>query len=160
MNLEELRTKLADLPEALSLLDFDATAITDGWYDRQEWTLLIDPQAIRPACEFLKSQHRYRTLSNLTAVDWYPSEPRFEVVYHLLCHERKTRLRLKCKISGDAPEIASAAPVWSSADWCEREVFDLFGIRFNGHPDLRRILLPDGWEGHPLRKDYPVTGYR
>ena len=70
------------------------------------------------------------------------------------------RLRLKCRIGGDAPQIDSVASVWSSADWYEREIFDLFGIRFAGHPDLRRILLPDGWEGHPLRKDYPVTGYR
>ena len=99
-------------------------------------------------------------LSDATAIDWYPSEPRFEVVYHLLCHDRKQRLRLKCRLSGDNPDISSVSMVWSSADWYEREIFDLFGIRFHGHPDLRRILLPEGWEGHPLRKDYPVTGYR
>jgi NADH-quinone oxidoreductase subunit C len=99
-------------------------------------------------------------LSSVTAVDRYPSEPRFEVVYHLHSIEHNERLRLKCRIPGENPEIASVTSVWRSADWYEREVFDLFGIRFAGHPDLRRIMLPEDWEGHPLRKDYPITGSR
>lgn len=160
MTSAELRARLADLPEALSLLEFDGEAILDGILDRGEWTIILNPAAIRPSCEFLRSRCGFLMLSNATAVDWYPSEPRFEVVYHLLCHDRKLRLRLKCKVSGNNPVIDSVTSVWNSADWQEREIFDLFGIRFNGHPDLRRILLPDGWEGHPLRKDYPVTGYR
>jgi NADH-quinone oxidoreductase subunit C len=160
MTSDELQAKLIELSEAVALHSFAPATILDVSNDRGEWTLFIEPHSIRNACEFLKTQWGYRTLSNATAVDWYPSEPRFQVVYHLLSHERKTRLRLKCQVSGANPEIDSVTPVWSSADWDEREIFDLFGIRFQGHPDLRRILLPDGWEGHPLRKDYPVTGYR
>jgi NADH-quinone oxidoreductase subunit C len=82
------------------------------------------------------------------------------VVYHLQSIERKLRVRLKCRLRGDNPSIESVTSVWRGADWYEREVFDLFGIRFTGHPDLRRIMLPDDWEGHPLRKDYPITGSR
>jgi NADH:ubiquinone oxidoreductase subunit C len=81
-------------------------------------------------------------------------------VYHLHSIERNDRLRLKCRIGGENPEIASVTSVWRSANWYEREVFDLFGIRFLNHPDLRRILMPDDWEGYPLRKNYPITGSR
>jgi NADH-quinone oxidoreductase subunit C len=94
----------------------------------------------------------------LTAVEWHPAEPRFEVVYHLHSVENNERLRLKCRLAGNAAEIDSVTSVWRSANWHEREVFDLFGIVFRGHPDLRRIMLPEDWEGHPLRKDYPVYG--
>jgi NADH-quinone oxidoreductase subunit C len=93
-------------------------------------------------------------------VDRYPAEPRFEVVYHLHSVEHKRRLRLKCRLGGANPEIESVTSVWRGANWYEREVFDLFGIRFLNHPNLRRIMLPDEWEGYPLRKDYPVTGSR
>jgi NADH-quinone oxidoreductase subunit C len=96
----------------------------------------------------------------VTAVDRYPAEPRFELVYHLHSLERKERVRLKCQVSGEAPAIDSVTSVWRGANWYEREVFDLFGIQFVGHPDLRRIMMPDDWEGHPLRKDYPITGSR
>ncbi len=82
------------------------------------------------------------------------------MVYHLHSIERKQRVRLKCRLAGDDPEIESVTSVWRAANWYEREVFDLFGIRFRNHPDLRRIMMPDDWEGHPLRKDYPVTGTR
>jgi NADH-quinone oxidoreductase subunit C len=99
-------------------------------------------------------------LSTVTAVDRYPAEPRFEVVYHLHSIEPCQRLRLKCRVRGEDPVIESVSSVWRSANWYEREVFDLFGIKFVNHPDLRRILLPDDWEGHPLRKDYPVMGTR
>jgi len=99
-------------------------------------------------------------LSSVTAVDRYPAEPRFEVVYHLHSVERNLRVRLKCRLGGENPQIESVTSVWRGANWYEREVFDLFGIRFNGHPDLRRIMMPEDWEGHPLRKDYPVTGSR
>ena len=152
--------EVAQLPDAAALLAWDPQQVVDGKLDRGETTLIIAPQRIQPVCEFLKLRRGYRFLSDVTAVDWHPSEPRFEVVYHLFCHERKERLRLKCRLSGDPPEIATVTTVWRSANWYEREVFDLFGIRFTGHPDLRRILMPEDWEGHPLRKDYPVTGYQ
>jgi len=139
---------------------FDAAAIMGGRFDRGELTLEIDPARIASVCGFLKHDQRFTRLSTVTAVDRYPAGPRFEVVYHLHSVERNERLRLKCRLAGDAPEIDSVTSVWRSADWYERETFDLFGIRFRNHPDLRRIMLPDDWEGHPLRKDYPVTGSR
>jgi NADH-quinone oxidoreductase subunit C len=93
-------------------------------------------------------------------VDRFPLEPRFEVNYHLVSLEMQARLRLKVRLPGNEPVVTSVTPVWPTANWHERETFDLFGIRFDGHPDLRRILMPDEWEGYPLRKDYPVTGFR
>ncbi len=99
-------------------------------------------------------------MSDLTAVDRYPLEPRFEIVYQLLALERGERLRLKARLPGDDPRIDSITSLWPAADMLEREVFDLFGVHFAGHPNLRRLMMPDDWEGHPLRKDYPVEGYR
>ena len=102
-------------------------------------------------------------------MDWYPREPRFEVVYHLHAlplgapgapPARSERLRLKCRVAGEAPEIDSVCEVWRGADWYEREVFDLFGVRFRHHPNLKRIMMPEDWEGHPLRKDFPVHGHK
>jgi len=100
------------------------------------------------------NEEKYIRLSGLTAVDWHPSEPRFEVVYHLHSIERKARVRIKCKVHGEKPEIDSVYSVWRSADWHEREVFDLFGITFRNHPNMVRILMPLDWDGYPLRKDY------
>jgi NADH-quinone oxidoreductase subunit C len=91
-------------------------------------------------------------------VDHYPNEPRFEAVYHLLSIKTAQRLRLKVRLPGDDPRVESMVSVWPAANAYEREVFDLFGFQFENHPFLRRILLPDDWEGHPLRKDYPVQG--
>jgi NADH-quinone oxidoreductase subunit C len=136
------------------------SALQGGKYDRQELTLEIAPEGVVDVCLYLKIEQKFVRLSTVTAVDWYPEEPRFEVVYHLHAIERNERLRLKCRLSGQNPEIDSATSVWRGANWYEREVFDLFGIRFRNHPDLRRIMLPEGWQGHPLRKDYPVTGLR
>jgi NADH-quinone oxidoreductase subunit C len=153
----------AEVPQnldAAALRELNPDAVTDVRLDRGEWTFIIAPRLIRWTCDILKVRRGYLFLSDVTAVDRYPAEPRFEIVYHLRCDERKDRLRLKCPLPGDAPEIDSVTPVWRSANWCEREVFDLFGVRFTGHPDLRRILMPEDWEGYPLRKDYPVTGYR
>jgi NADH-quinone oxidoreductase subunit C len=93
-------------------------------------------------------------------VDRYPAEPRYEVIYHLHSFSKKVRIRLKARVSGTNPEIESSCAVYSSGNWYERETYDFFGIRFLNHPDLRRIMLPDDWEGHPLRKDYPITGTR
>lgn len=140
--------------------EFDSEALEGGKVDRGELTLWIAAPKIASVCGFLKYDQKFVRLSSVTAVDRYPAEPRFEVVYHLHSVERNERLRLKCRLSGGEPAIESVTSVWRGANWYEREVFDLFGIRFNGHPDLRRIMLPDEWEGHPLRKDYPVTGSR
>ncbi|HSB16907.1 MAG TPA: NADH-quinone oxidoreductase subunit C [Bryobacteraceae bacterium] len=135
-------------------------AIASGKIDHGELTLEIRPEKIAAVCAILKHQLSFVRLSDVTAVDWYPREPRFEVVYHLHSLETNSRLRLKCPLNSEAAEIDSVTGVWRSANWYEREVFDLFGIRFRNHPDLKRIMMPDDWEGHPLRKDYPVHGYR
>jgi NADH-quinone oxidoreductase subunit C len=98
----------------------------------------------------------YRSFSNVTAVDHHPRRtPRFDVVYHLVATHRRARVRLKVKL-GLGESIASVTPVWAGAGWCEREIYDLFGIVFEGHADLRRLMMTEDWEGHPLRKDYPV----
>jgi NADH-quinone oxidoreductase subunit C len=125
-----------------------------------ELTLIADPERIVDLCRYLKSEQQFIRLSAVTAVDWHPAEPRFEVVYQLHSIERNRRVRVKCRLAGANPEIDSATGVWRAANWYEREVFDMFGIRFRNHPDLQRILMPVDWEGHPLRKDYPVHGYK
>ena len=153
-NLKE-HTAVAGAVEA-----FDADAMTGGKYEFDELTLEVVAAKIASVCGFLKYDQQFVRLSSVTAVDRYPAEPRFEVVYHLHCIDRKERLRLKCRVAGDNSEIESVTGVWRGAGWYEREVFDLFGIKFLGNPDLRRILMPDDWEGHPLRKDYPITGQR
>jgi NADH-quinone oxidoreductase subunit C len=145
---------------ALAVEAFDAEAVQGGKYDRNELTLEIAPGKIASVCGFLKYDQAFVRLSTVTAVDRYPAEPRFEVVYHLHSVERNLRVRLKCPVRGEDPVIESVTGVWRGANWYEREVFDLFGIKFLNHPDLRRIMLPDDWEGYPLRKDYPITGSR
>jgi len=125
-----------------------------------ETTLIVDPARIVDLCRHLKDAEKYVRLSGITAVDMHPAEPRFEVIYHLHSIERNQRLRLKCLLSGTNPEIDSATGVWRSANWYEREVFDMFGIGFRNHQNLVRILMPIDWEGYPLRKDYPVHGYK
>ena len=155
-----LPDSLRDRPVAAAVEAFDSDAVTTGKLERDELTLEIAPAKIVSVCGFLKYDQKFIRLSSVTAVDRYPSEPRFEVVYHLHSIERNERLRLKCRLGGDNPVIETVTSVWRAANWYEREVFDLFGIQFTGHPDLRRIMMPDDWEGHPLRKDYPVTGTR
>jgi len=125
-----------------------------------ELTIEVSPERVVEACRLLKDSLQFERLSTVTAVDRYPSEPRFEVVYHLQSIARNEWLRLKCRLAGDSPEIDTVTGVWRGANWYEREAFDLFGIRFRNHPDPRRIMMPDDWEGHPLRRDYPVTGPR
>jgi len=129
-----------------------------------ESTLIADPARIVDLCRYLKDTEKYIRLSGVTAVDLHPAEPRFEVIYHLHSLERNQRLRLKCRVGGanppDNPEIDSVTGVWRAANWYEREVYDMFGVVFRNHPNLVRILMPIDWEGHPLRKDYPVHGYK
>lgn len=153
--------ELQQFPAVARLLAWNAASVLDGKFDRNELTLVVDSACWLEAARLLQSdtELHYDFLSTVSAVDWYPADPRFEVVYHLYSTTRHEWLRIKVRIHADQ-EIASVTPVWPGANWYEREVFDLFGIRFAGHPDLRRIMMPDNWEGHPLRKDYPVEGYR
>lgn len=137
-----------------------SSAITDSKFDRNELTLEIAPARIAEVCRFLKDQDQFNRLAAVTCVDRYPMEPRFEVVYHLHSLPRNERLRLKCRVGGEKPVIDSVFSVWRAADWYEREVYDLFGVSFHNHPNMTRILMPDDWNGHPLRKDYPVHGYK
>ena len=153
---EEIQT----LPVVAALVEAVPDGVSAAKLDRGELTLEIVAERIVEVCHFLKHDQKFVRLSTVTGVDWYPEEPRFEVVYHLHSPERNERLRLKCRIAGENPEIDSVTGVWQGANWYERETFDLFGVNFRNHPDLRRIMLPDSWEGHPLRKDYPVTGDR
>lgn len=129
---------------------------------RGELTVLVPREHLLPLAHFLAGDAdlAFTYLSDVTAVDRFPGEPRFELNYHLLSIPKRNSLRLRVRLPGDTPVTESVMPVWPTANWHEREIFDLFGIRFEGHPNLRRMLLPDDWEGHPLRKDYPVEGPR
>jgi NADH-quinone oxidoreductase subunit C len=134
-------------------------ALLDAKFDRQELTLRIArDQILRVAA--LVQKAGYNFLEDVTCIDLYPTEPRFQVTYHILSHGLKARVRLAVPVDSLDPEVESITSVWPSADFYEREVFDLFGVRFGGHPNQRRIMMPDEWVGHPLRKDYPVEGYR
>ena len=153
---------LKDRPAIAKVLGWRKEALQGAKWDRNELTLWIDRHSLREACKVLRDDEStgFNFLADLTCVDWYPSEPRFEVVYSLLSHKYKQRIRIKVKLSGDDTVVDSLTELWPGADMFEREVFDLFGIRFQGHPYLRRLMMPDDWKGHPLRKDYPVEGYR
>ena len=126
---------------------------------RGDATALVAAEAIVEICRWLKSEPglEFEILMDLTAVDYLKRRPRFEVVYHLYSLRHRQRLRLKVPADGDQPEVPSLTALWRGADWYEREVWDLFGIRFTGHPDLRRIMLYPEFVGHPLRKDYPYN---
>ena len=132
---------------------------TDAKFDRGELTLTVARESIVPTCEAAKAAG-YNFMMDVTCVDWYPSEPRFQVTYHLLSHRLKQQVRLIVRLDSVAASLDSITPVWPSANFYEREIFDLFGVHFGGHPNLVRIMMPEDWQGHPLRKDYPVEGYR
>ena len=142
-----------------SLLTSLPDAILDAKFDLAELTLTIAKDQILEAASVVQKAG-YNFLEDVTCVDWYPSEPRFHVVYHILSHSLKERVRLLAPVDSIDPSIESITTVWPSANFYEREVWDLFGVRFGGHPGLRRIMMPEEWQGHPLRKDYPVEGYR
>jgi NADH-quinone oxidoreductase subunit C len=153
---------LKEHPAVARLRSWSVAAVEGAKFDRDEMTIYIERCSIRDACVILRDDPGcpFNYLADVTCVDWYPSQPRFEVVYHLLSIPKKERVRLKVRLDGDSPAVESVTSVWPAANYFEREVFDLFGVRFNGHPYLRRIQMPEDWEGHPLRKDYPVEGYR
>jgi NADH-quinone oxidoreductase subunit C len=150
---------MPDHPAVKALLAWKADGLTDARFDRSELTLTVDSEEIVPALRALQAGS-YNFFEDMTAVDWYPSVPRFQLSYHLLSHALKDRLRLRAMVDEADPSVESITTIWAGANYFEREVFDLFGIRFEGHPNLRRILMPDDWTGYPLRKDYPVEGYR
>jgi NADH-quinone oxidoreductase subunit C len=144
------------------LRSWNPKAVAEVSEFRGETTIVVPRELLRAAAAYCR-QHaglQYNLLTDATCLDRYPHEPRFELNYHLVSIPRREKVRLKVKLSGNDPVVDSLVVVWPGANWLEREIFDLFGIRFLGHPDLRRILLPDDWEGHPLRRDYPVEGYR
>ena len=149
---------LRGVPHVAALESAEPGAILAGKLDRGEVSLEIAPDRIVAVSRYLHDAEQFDRLADLTAIDWHPREPRFEVVYHLHSMPRNLRLRLKCPVADASAGIDSVTSVWRNADWHEREVFDLFGVTFRDHPNLRRIMLPEDWDGHPLRKDYPVHG--
>jgi len=129
---------------------------------RGETTIVVPREMLRDAAKQCRDNPalKFNLLSDVTCVDRFPIEPRFELNYQLVSLERGERVRLRTRVSAQQPIIDSLVPVWPGANWMEREVFDLFGIHFEGHPDLRRILLPNEFEGYPLRRDFPTEGKR
>ncbi len=150
---------LPDHPAVKAIEAWNAEALIDAKFDFNELTLTIAPEQIRAACFTLQAAG-YNFFEDLTAVDWFPAAPRFQLSYHLTSFAMKQRIRLRVLLDDADPAVESITPVWAGANFYEREVFDLFGIRFEEHPNLRRIMMPEEWVGHPLRKDYPVEGYR
>jgi NADH-quinone oxidoreductase subunit C len=149
-------------PVVAKLRSWSANAIEEVIEYRGDTTIVVPRKVLRSVAEQCRDTEelKFNLLTDATALDRYPMEPRFELNYQLVSIPLKQKLRIRVKLSGDDPVVDSLVPVWKGANWLEREIFDMFGIRFTGHPDLRRILLPDDWEGYPLRKDFPVEGYR
>lgn len=155
--LEELLAKCREAIEAVCPDVVEDTELSHG-----QIALRVRAESIEDVCRALREapELEFDFLCDITAVDWLMKgrEPRFDVVYNLWSIPRRRRVRLKCGLAENALEIDSICEVWSGADWHERETYDMFGIVFRGHPDLRRILMPEGWEGYPLRKDFPAGG--
>lgn len=125
---------------------------------RGETTLEVEAERIAEVCSYCRLEQGFDYLLDVSGVDNFGDEPRYEVVYELYCTARGEWLRLKVRVSEDSLEVPSVCAVWPGADWHEREAFDMYGIRFRGHPDLRRILMWEGYPFHPLRKDFPLGG--
>ena len=155
---EAVKLALADHAASNAAINALEPFMTDAKWDRKELTLTVAPETIVDASNAAKAAG-YNFFEDLTAVDWYPTEPRFQLSYSLLSHTFKQRLRVVARVA-EGESIASITSVWPAANFYEREVFDLFGVNFTGHPRLTRIMMPDNWNGHPLRKVYPVEGYR
>jgi NADH-quinone oxidoreductase subunit C len=153
-------TAEVDSPVLRSLKEKFPQAILAVSFYAGEVSVLLDKDSLLPVCRFLKEDPALRLdyLSNLCGVDYPDREKRFEVVYHLFSIALRHRINLKIQVADQEP-VPSVVGVWRTANWHEREAFDLLGIPFEGHPDLRRILLTDEWQGHPLRKEYPTRGY-
>jgi NADH-quinone oxidoreductase subunit C len=134
-------------------------SVLDAYSFRGENTVVVKKEDIIEICRFLKDDPElsFNFLSDLCGVDYMGREPRFDVVYNLFSVSRHHRIRVKAMV-GEGGKVASVVGVWSTADWHERETYDMYGIVFEGHPNLTRILMPEDWDGHPLRKDYPLKG--
>jgi NADH-quinone oxidoreductase subunit C len=156
------KTSQSSNPAVEVLRAWSANAIEEIIEFRGETTLVVPRKVLRAVAERCREDDalQFNFLSDATCVDRFPMEPRFELNYHLVSIPKKNRLRVRVRLAGHDPVVDSLVPVWPGANWLEREIFDLMGIRFTDHPDLRRILLPDDWEGHPLRRDFPVEGFR
>lgn len=156
-----------DIPKALDPVEAVNTGLPDVLKDSKEFrgelTLIVAPEDVSQVMHFLRDTSGlvYNFLSDISAVDYYPDydrEGRFGVSYHLYSMLYNRRLRIKTFVDEDDPKVPTVTDVWLSADWLEREIFDMMGITFEGHPDLRRVLMPKDWHGHPHRRDYPL-GY-
>ncbi len=143
--IEDLKEKFADA--IVSVEEF-----------RGQYSVLVKREFAKKIIKYLKEIHKFNHLQDLCGVDWIKEDPRFEVVYNLYSIENRLHITVKTRVPQDNPEVDTITDLWEGANWHERECYDMFGIKFKGHPDLRRILMPEDWDGHPLRKDYPVKG--
>src|SRR5580704_1128766 len=130
-------------------------AILEAWTDRKQAILVVARELLAEIALFSRDDEKFDWLSDLTAVDWPKREKRFDIVLNMYSFEKNERLRLKAHAAADE-RVPSVQGIWTTTNWMEREVYDMFGVIFEGHPDLKRILLPDEWQGHPLRKDYDI----
>jgi NADH-quinone oxidoreductase subunit C len=142
---------------AQELRELHPDGVLDTTFFRGKAALEIDPAIIDPTLLFLRGKG-FRFLASVHGLDYYPHEPRLGVHYELLSMEQLDRITVKLRVPLDAPHVTSVTPAWPTADHQEREIFDMFGVVFDGHPDLRRILMPEDYEGHPQRRDFPIGG--
>jgi NADH-quinone oxidoreductase subunit C len=146
----------ADLPTAITARFGSAVGEAGGF--RGETTLIVQPASLAAVCEFCRDELGFDLLLDISSVDHLDQDPRYEVVYELYSLSSQIHLRLKTTADTVSPEVTSVAELWPGADWHEREIWDMMGIRFTGHPDLRRIIMWEGYPYHPLRKDFPLEG--
>jgi NADH-quinone oxidoreductase subunit C len=139
------------------LRDQDADAVLGTVFFRDKATLLVTAKAVPDALEFLRAKG-FTFLASVHGVDYFPEEPRLGVHYELIDMKRVDRITVKTRVHTEDPHVPSVTPAWPTADHQERELYDMFGVVFDGHPDLRRILMPDDYEGHPQRRDFPIGG--
>jgi NADH-quinone oxidoreductase subunit C len=142
---------------AQDLRERDSESVLDTSYFREKAALLIAPHAVRDVLEHLRGKG-FSFLASVHGVDYFPEEPRLGVHYELLDMREVDRITVKLRVTTDAPNVLSVTPQWPTADHQEREIYDMFGVIFDAHPDLRRILMPEDYEGHPQRRDFPLGG--
>ena len=149
---------ISENPTAIAIQSEYPEAIVDAKIATDGLVLYVTPLQLLPVCRLLR-EAGFGRLTAVTAVDWWPRTPRFEVIYFLHSLANNARLRLAVRLK-EGEAVESLCPIWRSANWYEREVIDLFGITFRNHPNPERIMMPADWEGHPLRKDYPIHGFK